>query len=128
MNIEIVTKHVDQEDQIRDYIENKIHVAIDRMHVDVNRISVRLQDESAGSAAFDGHCQIDLSIAPSGRIHVSARGNSPRDTLMQAIRKMETAVKHDIDRHRRSARVRHEQTKQKFYAGLSENIAGPDDK
>ncbi len=112
MNIEVVTKHVPDEDQIRNYIEDKIDVAFGRIHTRVKQVTVRLQDESAGSTAFDGSCQIDVLIAPTGHVHVTAHGDSPRNTVMQAIRKMEQAIKNDIDRHRHSARIRHEQSRQ----------------
>lgn len=120
MNIEIVTKHVDNETAIKGYIQDKVHSAIDRINARIDQVTVRLEDESANSDAFDGLCQIDVSLNPTGHIHVSAHGESPHDTVLQATRKMEHAIKHDIDRHRRSSRVRHQKSKQEFYASLEQ--------
>lgn len=117
MKIEIVTKHLSNDAAIRTFIERKIHFALDRINARVRQVTVRLEDESSSSDAFGGSCRIDAALSPMGQVHVSARGGTPFDSVLQAARKMEHAIKHDIDRHRRSARVRHQQAKRKVYAG-----------
>ena len=121
MKIEIVTKNVKNETMVREFIEQKVGFAVDRISARIERVTVRLEDETKNSEAFDGVCQIDTVIAPSGHIHVSAHGDSAFDCVLQATRKMEHAIKHDIDRHRRSSQVRHQHTKQEFYSSLAED-------
>lgn len=120
MKIEIVIKNVKNDAAVREFIERKIRFALDRIDARIKGITVRLEDESSNSGAFDGHCQIDASLLPTGRIHVSAKGGTAFDSALQATRKIEHAIKHDIDRHRRSARVRHEKSKQEFYSALEQ--------
>ena len=112
MKIEVVTKNVDNETALREFIHRKVHFALDRHDARVGRVVVRLEDETPGRAVFDGLCQIDLSVLPHGDLHVSARSDSPEDCILQATRKMEHALKHDLDRHRQSARARHMQARQ----------------
>ena len=84
-------------------------------------MTVRLEDETRDSDAFDGLCHIDAVLYPTGGVHVSAHGDSEFESVLSAIRKMQQAIKHDIDRHRRSSRVRHQHSKDEFYAGLKDD-------
>jgi ribosomal subunit interface protein len=111
MKIEIKTKHIKNDELVRQFIERKIHFALDRLDERVDSVTVRLEDETKDSKRFDGLCRIEVELHPKGHIHVSSHGDSAYDCVLQAIRKMEHATKHSIDRHRRSARVRHQQAK-----------------
>lgn len=120
MKIETVIKNVKNDSAIREFIERKVHYALDRVNARVRQVTVRLEDAAVHSNAFDGRCHIDISMFPTGHIHVSASGGTTFDSVLQATQKMEHAIKHDIDRHRRSARVRHQKSKQKFYSDLEQ--------
>lgn len=112
MKIEIKTKNIKNDEMVREFANRKVHFALDRIDARVESVVVRLEDEKAKTdAVFDGCCKIEVELHPRGHIHVSSNGASTFDSVLQAIRKMEHAVKHDIDRHRRSARVRHQQAK-----------------
>ena len=118
MKIEIKTKNVKNEATLREYVERKVHFALDRIDARVDKITVRLEDETKDSHKFNGDCRIEVEGHPRGHIHVSAKGNSTFDCVLQAIRKMEHAVKHDIDKHRRSAKIRHQNNKRAFIDSL----------
>ena len=119
MKIEIVTRNINNEPMVREYIQRKVHFAVDRINTRISHITVRLEDETRNSPAFDGLCQIDVVLEPRGHIHVSAHGESAFDCILQATRKMETAIKHDIDRNRRSAKIRHQKSKRSFISSLA---------
>lgn len=119
VKVEIITKNVKNEDMIRKYIERKVHFALDRIEGRIDRLVVRLEDETKNSKLFDGNCRIEVDIHPRGHIHVSATGESTYGCVLQAIRKMETAVKHDIDRHRQSSRIRHQKAKRSVLESLN---------
>ena len=123
MRTEIVTKNVDNEAVVREFIQRKLGFALDRINARIDSVVVRLADESRNSDTFDGLCQIDAMLNPVGKIHVSAKGVSAYDSVLQAIKKIENAIKHDIDRHRRSSRVRHEKTKRNFISTLATDDA-----
>ena len=122
MEIDIVTKHVDDEATVREYIERKVHFALDRIDARVDRVTVRLEDETKDNAVFDGLCRIEIELHPRGHIHVSSNGESVFDCVLQATRKMERAVKHHIDRHRSSSKIRHHESKRIFIESLAEDI------
>ncbi len=118
MKIEIKTKHVKDETAVREYIETKVHFALDRIDARVDTVTVRLEDETKDSNKFDGICRIDVEVHPKGHIHVSSTGESTYDCILQAVRKMEHAIKHDIDRNRRSSKIRHQKAKKSFIESL----------
>lgn len=108
MKIEIITKNVKNELMVREYIQRKVHFAIDRVDSRVDHVTVRIEDETKNSAAFDGLCRIEIDLHPRGHLHVSSKGETVFDCALQAIRKMENAVKHEIDRGRQSSNIRHQ--------------------
>ena len=120
MKIEIVTKNVENDAMVREFTQRKVHFALDRLGDRVKKVVVNLADERGGSRAFDRHCQIDAYLEPNGQFHVSANGDSPFDSVLQATRKIENAIKHDIDRNRRSSRIRHDKSKRKFLSSLND--------
>ncbi len=120
MKIEIVTKNVDNDSMVREFIQRKVHFALDRFDARIEKVVVNLKDETKNSHAFDGLCQIDAYMSPSGQLHVSAHGDSAFDSVLQATRKIENAIKHDIDRNRNSSRIRHQQSKRKFIEELDQ--------
>ena len=125
MKIEIKTKHIKNEAMVREYVERKVHFALDRVDARIEKVIVRLEDETKDSHKFDGQCRIEVEFKPRGHVHVSSSGESTYDCILQAVRKMVHAVKHDIDRHRRSAKIRHQKTKRSIRESL--NIDVPTD-
>ena len=118
MKVEIVTDNLDSDQMVREFIHRKVHFALDRVEARIDKVVVRLKDESRLSAAFDGQCQIDVTLRPKGHLHVSSKGSSPFDSVLQATRKMENAIKHDMDRQRHSSQIRHQDSKRKFIKSL----------
>ncbi len=121
MKIEIKTKHIKNDSMARKFIQRKVHFALDRIDARVDAVTVRLEDEKAKTnAVFDGVCRIEVDLQPRGHIYVSSHGESAFDCVLQAVKKMEHAVKHDIDRHRRSSRIRHQQIKRAVNESLTQ--------
>lgn len=122
MKIEILAKNVKNEEMVRSFIQRKVDFALDRVETRIKNVVVRIEDETKTSPAFDGICKIEVDMLPRGHVHVSATGESVFDCVLQAIRKMEHAVKHDIDRRRRSSKIRHSNSKREFVESLDKNI------
>ena len=118
MKIEIKTKNVKNDGAVREFAKRKLHSALDRIEERIEDVTLRLEDETKDSSLFDGNCRIEVDLRPRGHIHVSAKSDSAFDCVIQAIRKMEHAVKHDIDRHRRAKRIRHQKSKRTFLDSL----------
>ena len=118
MKLEIVTRNVLNESMVRSYIHRKAHFVAQRWVGHIDSMVIRLEDETKHSPRFRGRCSITAQLHRS-EIHVSARGESTYDCVLSALRKMEQAVKQDVDRHRRGARARHEGGKREFVESLA---------
>ncbi len=118
MNIEVHTSGVKSDEKVRQFIDKKINATLDRFQGRIEQVIIKLEDESRGSKAFDGKCRIDARLSPNGNIHITAHGNSPEETVAQAVSKLEQAIVNEIDRHRSSSRIRHEKSKREFIASL----------
>ena len=93
MKIEIVTKNIENEAMVREFIHQKTQFAVERVGIHLARVRVRVEDETDSSESFEGLCQIDASLNPNGDIHVSADGESAVDSVLQAIQKMQKAIR-----------------------------------
>ncbi len=120
MKIEVKTKNVKKKKRIRTFIDRKIHAVLDRMDSRIKNVSVRLDDQSKTSSEFIGDCRIDVDLFNRRRVHVAAKGESVFECIMNAIRKVEQAVKHELDRSRSAANVRHQQNKRSFVEYVEE--------
>ncbi len=109
MKIGIVTDDSDSSLMVREYMQRKVNFAVGRFGARIGKVVARLQDQSTESSVFEGVCSIEVELVPDGHIHVSANGESPFDCVLQAVQKMEQALKHEIDRSRALNRTRHQQ-------------------
>ena len=92
MKIKIVTKNIKNEPMVREFIQQKVQYTLERAGIRAKRVAVRLEDETEDSESFDGLCQIDASLIPTGDIHVSSDGESAVDSALQAIQKMQNVI------------------------------------
>ena len=119
MNIEILLKRVENESSVKQFVHEKVENALSEIDARIDRVVVKLEDESRGSEAFDGLCRIDAWLHPTGHVHISANGDSAFDSVLQAVRKLEHTIKEKVVRERRSSRIRHEGVKREFISSLS---------
>ena len=109
MKIEIVTNNSDSDSLVREYTQRTLTFALGQFGTRISRVVARLQRPSAELTAFDSLCSIEVELVPNGHLHVSADGESAFDSVLQAVHKMEQAVKQEIDRSQQSSRMRHQQ-------------------
>lgn len=121
MKIEVLTPGIQPDAVIRPFVYRKIRFVLERFEKRIDRAVIKLMDESQGSRKFDGSCQVDVWLLPTGRLHVKASGSNPEETVVNAVTKLEQAIAHNLEKNRSAARVRHEKSKREFIASL-----GPD--
>ena len=114
MKIEIYAKNVKNKKQVQGFIGHKVHTALDRLDSRIKQVSCRINDKSKNQSEFIGDCRIDVDLFPRRSVHVAAKGDSVFECIVNAIRKMEQAVKHELDRGRSSSNIRHQQNKRNF--------------
>lgn len=113
MNIEIETKNINNDKMVREFIYLKVHFALDRIESRVGKVTVRLEDEKIKhSNAFEGVCEINANLKAQGHVCVTAAGESPFDSVLQAIQRMEQVIEDDADRHRTTPLMRFQKPEQ----------------
>ena len=113
MRIDVKTKNVHDTNTIHDFVNQKLSNSIKRFASEVASIAVRVEDETRTSGRFDGICSMDATLTPGGTLHVSAHGDSWHDCILQAVRKLENALRHDRNRKRNANNIRHEMARSK---------------
>lgn len=98
MKIEIITSDIDNPRLLREFTQRKVQFAMDRINAQARRVVIQLK--SSNSSTESGLCRIDVELGCDEQIHVSAHGNSAFDSVLQALRNLETALKPDQDRGR----------------------------
>ncbi len=98
MKIEIITSDIDNPRLLREFTQRKVQFAMDRVNAQARRVVIQL--ENSDSSSQSGLCRIDVELGRDEQIHVSAHGNSAFESVLQAVRNLETAIKQDLDRGR----------------------------
>ena len=92
MKIEIVTKNIPNETMVREFVQQKVQFGLDRFDNRVERVTVRLEDETENLESFDGYCYVKALLSSMDDISVSSDGESAEDSVLQAIQKMQNAI------------------------------------
>ncbi|MEM7454381.1 MAG: HPF/RaiA family ribosome-associated protein [Planctomycetota bacterium] len=118
MRIDIVTRNIRREKPIRGFIQQKVEFALEKVNSNIEQVDVRLEDRTKKSNAFDGRCTIDVALKPGGTVHVSARAESAFECVVLAVRKMDQAIRNDLDRARNTSRGRQKKAQRAFLSEL----------
>lgn len=113
MEVQIGVAGVDDRHAVEEYITRKLGSALDRFAERIESIDLRLEDQSRNSAAFDGLCRVDARLLPRGRVHAVATGSSPHETAATAIQKLAVLIRQEVETHRHSSQIRHQQVKRR---------------
>ena len=79
-------------DALREYIERKMELALDRFDHRLDRIQVRLEDVNGPRGGLDKHCRLHVVGRPSWRIHVEGAGDTFYDAVDAAAARARRSV------------------------------------
>ena len=68
-------------DALREYIERKLKLALDRFDHRLDRVHVRLEDVHGSRGGLDKHCRLHVTGRPAWRIHVEGTGATFYDAV-----------------------------------------------
>lgn len=92
MKIEIVTKNIPNEAMVRAFVQQKVEFALERVGHRVQRVTVRLEDDTDNLESFDGFCYVNASLNSIDDVCVSSDGESAVDSVLQAVQKMQNVL------------------------------------
>ena len=79
-------------DALREYIERKLELALNRFDHRLERIQVRLEDVNGPRGGLDKRCRLHVSGRPSWRIHVEGAGATFHDAVDAAAARARRSV------------------------------------
>ena len=79
-------------DALREYIERKLELALDRFDHRLDRIQVRLEDVNGPRGGLDKRCRLHVVGLPSWRIHVEGVGDTFYDAVDAAVARARRSV------------------------------------
>jgi ribosome hibernation promoting factor len=79
-------------DALREYIERKLKLALDRFDHRLDRVQVRLEDVNGPRGGMDKNCRLHVSGRPSWRIHVEGAGTTFYDAVDAATARARRSV------------------------------------
>ena len=79
-------------DALREYIERKLQLSLDRFDHRLDRVRVRLEDVNGPRGGLDKHCRLHVTGRPSWRIHVEGAGVTFYDAVDAATHRARRSV------------------------------------
>jgi ribosome-associated translation inhibitor RaiA len=79
-------------DPLREYIDRRLGLALDRFSHRIERIQVRLEDVNGPRGGLDKHCRIFVLGRPSWRIQVEGTGESFYDAIDAAVARARRSI------------------------------------
>lgn len=79
-------------DALREYIERRLQLALDRFDHRLDRIHVRLEDVNGPRGGVDKRCRVQVIGRPSWRIHVEGAGATFYDAIDAAAARARRSI------------------------------------
>jgi ribosomal subunit interface protein len=106
MQCEISSSH-QLSDDLRQYVDRRLGLALDRFDHRIERVQVRLEDVNGPRGGVDKHCRIRVVGRPSWRIQAEGTGTSFYDAIdaatARARRSIGSLLRRLAERHRLEA-------------------------
>ena len=79
-------------DALREYVERKLKLALDRFDHRLDRVQVHLEDVNGPRGGLDKHCRLHVVGRPSWRIHVEGAGVTFYDAIDAAAARARRSI------------------------------------
>ncbi|MEM8710751.1 MAG: HPF/RaiA family ribosome-associated protein [Planctomycetota bacterium] len=102
MNLEIHARGIEMTESLRELIERRVLVGLDRFASRVQRVRVQLTDLNGPRGGVDIRCKIEASLGAAGAVVV----HETRETPFSAVSEAGDAVKRAVRRRIKRLRMR----------------------
>ncbi len=100
MEIEITTDRVNVDEELRSFIDERVHHAFDRFEDRVRQVRFRLRDVNGPKGGVDQECNVMLILHPRGELIVEEKGETVHATVSSAIDRASHALARHLDKLR----------------------------
>jgi ribosome-associated translation inhibitor RaiA len=87
-----LSSNIQLSDELREYVDRRLGLALDRFAHRIERVQVRLEDVNGARGGVDKHCRIHVFGRPSWRIQVEGAGESFDDAIDAAAARARRSI------------------------------------
>ena len=106
MKIEIVSRNLNLESDLRELIERRVAFALERFEEQIERVWIALVDINGTRGGNDKQCRVVIDLSPSGSVHVDHVANTMESAASQAIERASHSVARTVERRHRVNEMR----------------------
>ena len=92
MQVEMSGRKIKISERVRDYIERRVHFALERLARPIRKVHVQLRDLNGPRGGVDKSCQIRIALAPATTLVVEHRSTNPYAAIDSAIGKAAMSI------------------------------------
>lgn len=100
MRLDLRSLKYELSDDLRLYIERRLHSALGRFADRIERVDVRLADDNGSRGGTDKRCQVVVSLVRGGRLIVEGSGHNPFALTALVARRAGQALRRHLERRR----------------------------
>ena len=100
MEVRTLAQNFKRDPVLEDHVERRLRLALGRFGGAIRRVIVRLEDLNGPFGRADYHCQVDVTLIPTGKLTVEATGIDADGAVYWAANQIERRVRCELDRRR----------------------------
>ena len=104
MRIDIRTKRIDIDAEVRAYVDRRLRFALTRFGGRVDKVTVRFEDTNGARGGVDKQCQISVTLRPSGSVLVEDVDADLHVVIDRTAERVSRVVARDLQRRREAGR------------------------
>lgn len=104
MQIQIHGQDIEINDQLREFVEQRLAEAVEHFPDRLTRIEVHLKDLNGGKAGVDKRCTLEARPRGMEPLAVTQDSDNVAEAIRQAAGKLQRALKHRIEKPQTRAR------------------------
>jgi ribosomal subunit interface protein len=102
MDVRVTIRDLNQKDELRAYVEEKLDAALSRFDERIRKAAVRLEDVSGGDhSGADKLCRIDVTLKPHGQVIIEEVGDEILAAFEVAVDRLRAALGREVGKSKR---------------------------
>jgi ribosomal subunit interface protein len=106
MQVKISGREIRINERVRNYIERRIHFALERLAWAIRKVHVQLRDLNGPRGGIDKSCQVRIALAPATMLVVEQRSASAYAAIDSAMDKAAVAIVRRVEKKQERIRTR----------------------
>lgn len=106
MQVQICGRGIDVSDRLREHIEFRVHIALQRFAQRIRKVRVQLRDLNGPRGGLDKSCHLMICLTPPATVFIEDRSASVYAAINRVVSKAATAILRRAKRNSGRGRAR----------------------